>query len=168
MQNQLTQEEIYNILYPEDLEIIELQRQQRIEEKTDKSAGTETVISTENNKVINKSTVQEDAKNYNSSLTNEVLDRKEESSSTETFLVDYWQYYDDTFDSEEDYHRQMTAESLEYQMEKEEEYLHELEKDDKISDGENDTFDEEYDWEAMMGPGYWDSNGGSPQWIPEN
>jgi len=25
---------------------------------------------------------------------------------------------------------------------------------------------EAYDWEQALGPGYWDPNGGSPQWVP--
>jgi len=46
------------------------------------------------------------------------------------------------------------------------------------SEGESDTsagqeergrggdIDSEIDWESAMGPGYWDANGGSPQWVP--
>lgn len=31
---------------------------------------------------------------------------------------------------------------------------------------ERDADEDTYDWEMMMGSGHWDSNGGSPQWVP--
>lgn len=31
---------------------------------------------------------------------------------------------------------------------------------------EEPNIDEVYDWELLLGSGYWDSNGGSPQWVP--
>ena len=45
------------------------------------------------------------------------------------------------------------------QMDEEQQYMDEV---------EDVSSDNEYDWEQAMGSGYWDSNGGSPQWVPEN
>ena len=37
---------------------------------------------------------------------------------------------------------------------------------DTSSDSEEGGGGDDYDWETTMGPGYWDQNGGSPQWVP--
>ena len=32
-------------------------------------------------------------------------------------------------------------------------------------EGKQVLLEDDYDWEQAMGPGHWDSNGGSPQWV---
>lgn len=82
-------------------------------------------------------------------------------------------YYDsDDWSDYESFNRQVQLECMWNKIEEDtgtssKEYRDTEDSDQNSITASDDSIEEsEYDWERMLGSGYWDTNGGSPQWVP--
>lgn len=148
MDTKLTEEELTDIVYAEDKEILEVMEQSNNESKSSTDLDQEQEVS-------------------NNAIWYHNLETEENYDTVSTLGWD--KYYDsDDWSDYESFNRQVQLERMWNDMEEEKEDNCSIQSssDDINTDSNNSLDDEEYNWEEMLGSGYWDSNGGSPQWVP--
>lgn len=150
MDTKLTKEELENIIYTEDKELLDTMVQ--ADNKSQPSIDSDEEREADNNGIWY----------YN-------LETKENSEVVP--ILEWDDYYDsDNWSDYESFNRQVQLERVWNSIEGEEENDYNVESsiDSFNIDSSNNLEEEEYDWEQMLGSGYWDDNGGSPQWVPTN